>query len=405
MKKSKNRAKKPIKVLFYEPYPMGLGGNFQTQLYILQMLDRSKLIPIVVAPIQGIALDEFRKIGVECFVISPSGRLASYGGKILRSGIFRRVQMGLNLLRYNLKLLKFIKKQGVDIIYANCVRAEMSIGFAGLLTGTPSLMYIKGELDNPFIDRVSFILSSKILFFSEQNKLDKYKKWVSFFEKKIEILPIGIDLKSIEKILLGNKNNILEELKIRSETINVIVLAQLYPPKGQHFVLEALEQVVKKFPKVHVYFLGDHVVEEYRYYKLELEQFILERGLINNVTFTGWRRDALDVVTVMDILIHPSLAEGFGRAVLESMALGKPVIASSVGGLREAIKDGENGFLVQPGNIKMIEKRWKQLIENKSLRKKLGENARKTVLDGYSIDDKVEKLSKIWIEMDRKKYN
>jgi glycosyltransferase involved in cell wall biosynthesis len=101
----------------------------------------------------------------------------------------------------------------------------------------------------------------------------------------------------------------------------------------------------------------------------------------------------------MDIVIHPSLAEGFGRAVLESMALGKPVVASAVGGLREAIRDGQNGFLVIPGDVDAIARRWRELLVDPKLRQRLGQAARATVFADYLIDDKVARLADIWAEM------
>jgi len=395
--------KATIKILFYDPYPMGLGGNFLTQRLILERLDRTQFIPIVVSPIQGIALEEFREMGVECLVISPSLNLGRYGGDILRTGIWGRLKAAIDLLLYNLKLARFLHERQIDVIYANCVRAEMSIGLAARLANVPSLLYIKGELINPVIDRLSLMLASKILFFCEQNRDDKYPSLVRACRKKFDILKIGLDPSVIEEVERRDNSDLREELGIDSSCMNVIVLGQLYRPKGQHLVLEALSRLVADFPKVRLYLLGDHVIEEYRSYKDEMDQFIAKNRLDGYVRFTGWRRDALDVIALMDIMIHPSLSEGFGRAVLESMSLGKPIIASKVGGLREAIKDGKNGFLVEPGDVDAIERRWRELLANPEMRKRLGQEAKRTVFAEYLIDDKVARLSEIWTEMARGK--
>ncbi len=105
----------------------------------------------------------------------------------------------------------------------------------------------------------------------------------------------------------------------------------------------------------------------------------------------------------MDVVIHPSLAEGFGRAVLEAMALGKPVIASKVGGLRDAIKDGENGFLVDVGDVEAIAQHWRELILDPELCLKMGQEAKKTIFTEYLIDDKVARFSEILQEMTQRK--
>ena len=188
-----NHPESPIRVLFCDPYPMALSGNFLTQRLILERLDRSRFIPIVVAPIKGVALEKYRKMGVECVVISPPGNLDRYGGAVLRAGILGRMKAAMDLLRYNLTLASFLRERQIDVVYANCVRAEMSIGLAACFSGVPSFLYIKGELENPVIDWLSFMLATKIFFQCERNRDDKYPSLVRFCQDKIGILKPGID--------------------------------------------------------------------------------------------------------------------------------------------------------------------------------------------------------------------
>jgi glycosyltransferase involved in cell wall biosynthesis len=397
-----NNSKK-IKVLIYEPYPMGFGGNFLTQRHILERLDRAQFTPIVMSPVPGVAHDEFRKLAIECVVIPPPGKLGSYGGAILRTGAMGRLKVVIDLLQYNLKLAHYLRVRQIDIVYANCVRAEMSIGLAACLARVPSFLYIKGELANPVIDWLSFVLATKICFQCEQNRDDKYPSLVHFYQRKINILKTGIDPTVLNGIEQRDKTALCEELGLDLGYTNIVVPAQLNPLKGQHLVLEALSRLVKDFPKIRLYLLGDHVIEEYRPYKLELDRIIEKHRLEKHVQFTGWRRDALDIVALMDIVIHPSFSEGFPRAVLEAMSLGKPVIATRVGGLREAIQDNKNGFLVEPGDVDAIERRWRELLANPEMRMRFGQEAKRTIFAEYLIDDKVARLSEIWTEMARDK--
>lgn len=378
---------------------MGLGGNYLTQKLILERLDRQQFEPIVVAPMDGIALEQFRSMGVECFVIPPSDALSRYGRKILKAGFLDKARTAVGLIRYNLLLRRFLKTHNVNVVYANCVRAQLSIGPAAKSAGVPSLLYVKGELENPFLDRLCFMLADKILFFCSQNRDDKYPFWVRWFARKIDILKIGMDLSVIRRAEQSDHERLRTELEIDPSWHNAAVLAQLYHPKGQHFAIEALARLIAEYPRTRLYLLGDHVLEEYRPYKAELDRLISRLGLQDHVRFTGWRRDALEIASLMDLVIHPSLAEGFGRAVLEAMALGKPVIASAVGGLREAIQDGRNGYLVAPGDVESIVQRWRVLLSNQEVRENLGREARRTVLENYLIDDKVTRLAQIWTEM------
>ncbi len=388
-----------MRVMFYEPYPMGLGGNFLTQRLILERLDHKRFYPIVMAPIEGEALDRFRAMGVECVVMPPPAGLRPYGGAVLRTGMLARLKSAFDLMRYNLQLAGFLHNQNIDIIYTNCVRAQLSVGFAGKLVRVPSILYIKGELVNPIIDRLCFLLASKILFFCTQNRDDQYPRLVRWFDRKINILRIGLDTGLIAEVERRDHSGLRQELDINPNNFNIMVLGQLYRPKGQHFVIEALSKLVREFPQIRLYLVGDHVIEEYRPYKAELETLIGRYGLTQHVRFTGWRSDALEITSLMDIVIHPSLAEGFGRAVLESMALGKPVIASAVGGLREAILDGRNGYLVARGDVDAIVRRCRELLSSPELRQRLGQEARRMVFADYLIGDKVVRLTEIWSDM------
>jgi glycosyltransferase involved in cell wall biosynthesis len=393
------RPDKILRVLFFEPYPMGLGGNFQTQLGLLRFLSKGKFNPIVVAPQEGIALDRFRAIGIECAVVSPPNSLARYGGQVLRSGVIQRTKSIIDLFRYNLRLARFFREHRIDVVYANCVRAAMCVGLAAKLARCPMLLYVKGALSHPIIDQTSFLLADRILFFCESNRDDKYSGLVRRLHKKIGILKIGLNPDEILDVERRDTSAVRGELEIDPGRVNAIVLGQLYRPKGQHFAIEALADVVKDFPNVCLYIVGDEVIKEYRAYKDELLALVRRHGLQNHVRFTGWHHNALDLIAQMDIVIHPSLAEGFGRAVLESMALGRPVIASRVGGLREAIKDGQNGFLVDPGDIEGIARRWRELLASKELRLRLGQEARRTVFTEYLLDDKLTRFAEILGEL------
>jgi len=391
---------KILRIAFYEPYSMGFGGNFITQRLILERMTKEHFHPIIVSPEDGVANNYYRKMGIECVVIPQYGALRMYGGAALRVDTLKKIKSIFDLLRYNLKIAIFLRKRKIDIVYNNCVRAQITTGIGARLARVPTLLYVKGVLSNPIIDRLSIILANKVLFFSTQNRDDQYQFFIRFFKKKIDILRIGLNPKEIIEVDDGYDYSALcKDLDIDAKIINIALVGQLYQPKGQHIAIEALAKVVTKFPLIKLYLIGDHVIKEYISYKTELERLIDKHNLSDHVVFTGWRNDTLNIISIMDIIIHPSLAEGFGRAVLESMALGKPVIAAAVGGLREAIKDGNNGYLVPPGDIDALAERLCILLSSQNLREQLGKEAKKTVFSSYLIDDKVKTLLRIWTNM------
>jgi L-malate glycosyltransferase len=396
---------RPINLLIFEPYPQQVAGNIRTLLYILEFTDRSRVNPIIIVPFETDVVERIRSRGTECIVLKPSERVNRYGGASLKENIWGRVMTFLGILEYNIRVARLVRDRKIDVIYSNCIRSVLTIGIAAWWTKTPHLWYIKGELGNPILDRIGFFLADKILFFCEANKHDKYPDLIRRYNEKLGILKIGLDDNIINDVENRDLSGLKTEMKLDKDKTNIIVLGQLYRPKGVHFLLKALGEVVKEFPNFRLYVVGDHILDEYRDYRSELIDLINRLRLENHVIFTGWRKDAMDILSLMDILVHPSLSEGFGRAVLEAMALGKPVIASRVGGLREIIEDGVNGFLVDPGDSSMIANRLSTLIKDRELMHNMGSAARAKVLKEYLIQDKVAGLEQIWADMSHHKVN
>lgn len=375
------------------------GGNLRTLSYMLEFLDRARFNPVIVSPDETGFMGKFRRDGIQVIVETPPESIHRFGGRVLRDSLFSRARSALDLVGYNSRLSRLMRRLRTDVVYCNSIRSLLLAGIGAKRAGIPVVWYVKGELDNPVLDAFGFILADRILFFCEANRDDRYPALVRFFRKKIEIVRIGIDPSVIAEVEARDTGSLRSELDIRPDRINAIVLAQLYPPKGQHFVLGALRRIVDAHPQFMLYVAGEAVIAEYEFYRAELEEIIRREGLEEHVKILGWRSDALEILSLMDILIHPSLAEGFGRAVLEALALGKAVVASAVGGLREIIRDGENGFLIKPGDTEAIVDRVDRLAADPALRKKFGDAARREVFANYLIEDKVKQLQEIFAQV------
>jgi glycosyltransferase involved in cell wall biosynthesis len=106
----------------------------------------------------------------------------------------------------------------------------------------------------------------------------------------------------------------------------------------------------------------------------------------NRIVVTGFRHDVLALLDTCDVVTLPSHAEGFPRAVLEAMALGKPVVATSVGGIPEALVDGQHGLLVPPKDPAELARAWERLADDAALRGRLGEAGLERVRTRFTID-------------------
>jgi glycosyltransferase involved in cell wall biosynthesis len=114
--------------------------------------------------------------------------------------------------------------------------------------------------------------------------------------------------------------------------------------KGHMFLVEAIPQVCERHPGLHVLLVGDGELRG------AMEQQVAEAGIAEHVTFLGTRGDIPELLAASDSFVLPSLWEGLPVALVEAMASGLPVIATTVSGTNEVVVDGESGFLVPPGD-------------------------------------------------------
>ena len=135
--------------------------------------------------------------------------------------------------------------------------------------------------------------------------------------------------------------------------------------------------------------------------KEKLFNLVDELGLREDVIFTGYLSPEFlpKAYKMADVVVLPSKMEGFGLAITEAMASGKPVVAYNVGGVSVQIEDGINGFLVPPGDIEAFADRVIRLLSNKTLRKRMGLAARRTAEEKFNAKKAVKKYLNIFKEV------
>jgi glycosyltransferase involved in cell wall biosynthesis len=118
----------------------------------------------------------------------------------------------------------------------------------------------------------------------------------------------------------------------------------------------------------------------------KIRNLLVELDIADNVRFIGQVANVEELYQLSDIFVLPSYAEGMPNALLEAMACGLPVIASRIGGVVDVVEEGKTGILFEPGNVAELSSALKRLLEDGALRRKLGAEARKTIIEKFSID-------------------
>ncbi|MCL4545318.1 MAG: glycosyltransferase family 4 protein [Chloroflexi bacterium] len=160
-------------------------------------------------------------------------------------------------------------------------------------------------------------------------------------------------------------------VKREDPTVQVGYFGRLAKEKGVRHLLEAIAQASQRYGALRALIVGDG------YQRQELEQLVLTLGLSERVQFVGHRDDARQLMRKVDIIVLPSLVEGFSVVLVEAMESGKPVIASRIPGVAdEAVVEGVTGLLTDPGKSDQLASALVRLAEAPELRAAMGAQAR-----------------------------
>jgi glycosyltransferase involved in cell wall biosynthesis len=156
--------------------------------------------------------------------------------------------------------------------------------------------------------------------------------------------------------------------------------------KGHAGLLRAATSILHAEPDAHFVVVGDGPLGS------QLLTLALQLGVDQAFHFVGPRSDVYDVMSAMDIFVLPSLSEGIPMALLEAMALGKPVVAAAVGGVPEVIQHRVNGLLVESGDDRALADACLELTNNPQWAAALGDQAARTIAERFSRDRSGEAL-------------
>jgi glycosyltransferase involved in cell wall biosynthesis len=175
------------------------------------------------------------------------------------------------------------------------------------------------------------------------------------------------------------RSRVLREFALDDRAVIVGVAAQLIPRKGHELLLRALPELVRRVASVHVLCFGRGPL------RASLERLVTSLDLSRSVRFVGFRDDFAALLPGLDVLVHPAAREGLGLTVLEAMAAGVPVVATAVGGIVDAVRDGIEGLLVAEGDGLGLATAIERVAGDAALRRRLATAGRSRADGEFSI--------------------
>ena len=197
----------------------------------------------------------------------------------------------------------------------------------------------------------------------------------------------GIDLERVEA---APPANLHAELWLPHQAPIVGNVAALVAHKGQRHLVEAARLVLPQVPDARFVIAGEGELRP------ALERQIKDHHLEKHVLLAGFRPDVLSLHKAFDIFVMSSVTEGLGTSLLDAMAAGKPVVATTAGGIPEVVVDGETGFLVPPRDHDAMAGAIVTLLKDDALRQRMGEAGRARVRRIFSADRMVQDTLRVY---------
>jgi len=283
-----------------------------------------------------------------------------------------------------------IQKIRPEIAHSQSIQMAPACLLAKIFFNVPYIIYCRGfdvYLDWKFKKIISKLVlrdAGAIVTLTEDMK----RKVQIICDKNIFVIPNGIEQKRFQNLL---RDDIRNKLKIRKNEKIIFFAGTLKLVKGIRYLIEAINIIKQKIPEARLLLVGDGEEDE------NLKKLVRQLSLENYVIFFGKvsNEEIPKYMVASDIFVLPSLSESFGIVNIEAMASGLPIIATKVGGIPEIIKDGENGFLVEPKNPEQIAERILYLLSNNNIRRSISFN-NKEKAKNYSWDLIVNKLIAVY---------
>ncbi len=281
-----------------------------------------------------------------------------------------------------LAIYRRLSQNPVDILHTYLFGFHGVAGFPARLLKIPVLISSRREIAewrkarHEWIENLGNCFVDKVVCCSQA-----VREWTLDHERisaqKTLTIYNGIDQKRFES---GDGLKIRREFNIPDEASVIGTVANFAPEKGYPYLLEMTSQVLEAYPQAWFLIVGSGPLEE------EIKQKAKGLPHSNRILFAGSRPDVPDLISAMNVFVLASVREGFPNVLLEAMGLGKPVVATRVGGIPELIDAGRNGILVPPRDAQALAKAVIHGLKDPLNASRLGNEARRTIRENFSLD-------------------
>lgn len=354
-------------------------------LELITRLDKGGAPRVFLKLIRGL-----KEQGIEVAMASgPSGRPEEEPGEFARKShisyypvsSLRREISPFHDLRALFQIVALIRRERPAILHTHTTKAGVLGRIAGRMTHTRTIHTPHGHLFYGyfgkgkeqlyvFLERLAARFCERIITISEDEHEEYLRRGIGN-KKKVVTIYNGIDISRFP----GDGKRVRRELGLAQQVPLVGFVGRLEEVKGPHLFVEVATKIGNARPRAHFLIVGDGPMKE---------ELMKKAQGMPHLHIMGFREDIADCLAALDILLIPSLNDGFNLVAVEAMASFKPIVATSVGGLPEVI--GNGGIFIRSGDTSRMAKETIKLLNSPGLRKKIGARGRKRTEALFSWD-------------------
>lgn len=299
------------------------------------------------------------------------------------------------------RLVRLIRQRQIDVLHLTDFGAATFGRLAGILTRTPSILQVISHHSEHqargfprYVElayRALAPATARTLAISDTVK-DFAVAHMGAAPEDVEVLSYPLPEHSFAPPEPDEVAALREQHGIGEGDPVIGCVTRFFPSKGIRYLIEAFARVRTRVPAAWLVLCGQGPEER------NLRDLAQQLGVTDRVVFAGFQRHPQRYVAMFDVATVPSIEEAFGLVALEAQALGKPVVASRIGGLQHIVADERSGILVEAGNAAAIAAALIRLLDDPSLRMRMG-RAATVEAQRFSLDRYVGRLTEIYRDL------
>lgn len=368
------------------------GGEYGTWLLARSLEPEFK--PILLHARDNALTARYTQDGIELVKVDISPRLTGVYRDRVGAHPFRWAGQAWHFVRAVFSVVRIVRERRVTILHPVDNLSKLIAGIAARLARVPVVTHCREELGNGRVERLLLKFQESVMdrVIAVADRIADQFGRGDARPRHVVTIHNGLDLKAFQPDRMKLASDV--DWSWKPTHVGIGIIATFDAIKGHTYLFQACERLkAQGVRNWRCLVVGDGRERD------RIMGEIAARDLHSDVQCLGYRHNVAEILKGLDLVVIPSEHEGFPRIALEAMAMELPVVASNVGGVAEAVQDGETGVLVPPGDVEALARAIKAMISSPERRRHMGAQGRRRVEQLFSLEQSVRKTMDVYREV------